>query len=241
MKRILLIFGSVTALGCLLAVTVYACQLLSAARADAVEAQASLVEMKGALSDARSDLKDAKAQISTLSTKVNKLVDTTTATSRKIGVTLDKVNAGCAPGPCGTLANVDKTLNTFRLTAGQAEIAFNHEDKNLTSLDAQELTLFNDLDSAIVGAKPVEDGLTRLSLDFDAIALNPDIPEIVRNFAAALASLGHMLSTADAVETKATHDYLHPSKNPLVRTWKVAEPFLLPFAQIGAAAATAIK
>jgi hypothetical protein len=44
-----------------------------------------------------------------------------------------------------------------------------------------------------------------------------------------------MLFTFDAVETKATHDYLHPSKNPFVRTWKVFQPFLLPAAQIGGA------
>jgi ABC-type transporter Mla subunit MlaD len=35
-----------------------------------------------------------------------------------------------------------------------------------------------------------------------------------------------MLDTANQVETKATKSYLHPSKNPFVRTWTVAEPWL---------------
>jgi hypothetical protein len=42
------------------------------------------------------------------------------------------------------LADTAKTLNTVRGTFGQIETAANHEDKNLTLLDGQELTLFND-------------------------------------------------------------------------------------------------
>jgi hypothetical protein len=54
------------------------------------------------------------------------------------------VNHPCVPGPCGTLADVAKTLNTARLTMGQVEVAANHEDRNLGTLDAQEAQLFSD-------------------------------------------------------------------------------------------------
>lgn len=63
----------------------------------------------------------------------------------KTADSVDHVNAPCAPGPCGTLADVAKTLNTFRMTSGQLEIAANHEDQNLGTLDAQENQLFDDL------------------------------------------------------------------------------------------------
>lgn len=45
----------------------------------------------------------------------------------------------------------------------------------------------------------------------------------------------HMLATADAVETKATNSYLHPSHNPFKRAWQVSEPFAVAGAKITAA------
>jgi hypothetical protein len=62
----------------------------------------------------------------------------------RLDATVAVINHGCAPGPCGLLADTAKTLNTARGTMVQIEIAANHEDKNLGALDAQELVLFND-------------------------------------------------------------------------------------------------
>ena len=45
----------------------------------------------------------------------------------------------------------------------------------------------------------------------------------------------HMLTTADQVETKATHDYLHPSHNPFKRAWQATEPFIVAGARITSA------
>jgi hypothetical protein len=46
--------------------------------------------------------------------------------------------------PCGVLADLNQTLGTLRGTAGQLEVAAIHENANLTTLDAQERTLFAD-------------------------------------------------------------------------------------------------
>lgn len=74
---------------------------------------------------------------------------------QKLGVSVDKVNAPCPPKesdklhPCGTLADVAKTLNTGRGTLGKAEIAmfkFNsHEDE----LFAQEQSTWKHTDDAV--------------------------------------------------------------------------------------------
>lgn len=47
--------------------------------------------------------------------------------------------------PCGTLADVNKTLATVRGTFGQIEVAANHEDRNLSTLDKQEAQLYSDV------------------------------------------------------------------------------------------------
>ncbi|MDE2107205.1 MAG: hypothetical protein KGL39_58955 [Patescibacteria group bacterium] len=51
--------------------------------------------------------------------------------------------------PCGTLADVAKTLNTIRGAFGQIEVAAIHENRNLTNLDAQEKQLFSDVHSSL--------------------------------------------------------------------------------------------
>jgi hypothetical protein len=60
---------------------------------------------------------------------------------------------------------------------------------------------------------------------------------VLDNAAADEATAGSMLKTADAVEKKATASYLHPSRNPFVRTWRAASPFILPAAEIAGALA----
>jgi len=138
--------------------------------------------------------------------------------------TVALVNAPCAPGPCGTVADIGKTLNTFRRTAGQLEIAANHEDNNLANLDRQEDQVFNDTDNVLK--------------NFNTLLTSPDLNGTIRNLRplsdnlVAITGTGeHMLQTGDAVETKATNDYLHPPKNPWVRDWRATYPWLLVGAQ----------
>jgi len=51
--------------------------------------------------------------------------------------------------PCGTLADLNRTLATVRGTFGRIEVAANHEDRNLASLDAQEAQLYADTHASI--------------------------------------------------------------------------------------------
>jgi len=79
---------------------------------------------------------------------LNNLNDTITRTN----LTLDSVNRQCGVSekPCGTLADINKTLGTIRGTFGQIEIAANHEDKNLYTLDSQETQIFKDSHQLII-------------------------------------------------------------------------------------------
>jgi hypothetical protein len=68
----------------------------------------------------------------------------------ELDATLREVNRPCGKNQsCGTLADVAKSLNTVRGTFGQIEVAANHENKQLTKLDAQEAQLFAGVNMAL--------------------------------------------------------------------------------------------
>lgn len=98
--------------------------------------------------------------------------------------------------------------------------------------------------TTIAGLKPLEDAstLTVGHVDeavkrFDAMLADPNLALTMQNVQGITATTNHMLFTADAVETKATKSYLHPSMNPVARTWEAVKPFIVPAAQVGAAIA----
>jgi hypothetical protein len=140
------------------------------------------------------------------------------------------------------LADVNKTLGTFRLTAGQLEIAANHEDKNLSVLDSQEETIFDDFHGMLGRVNPMVSQYTEIGTNVNTLLKKQAVSDFVdnlgplsKNFVAISGTGEHMLQTGDQVETKATYTYLHPSKNPFVRTWNIANPFLAAGAKISAA------
>lgn len=118
--------------------------------------------------------------------------------------TLQLVNAPCVPGPCGLLADGAKTLNTARMTMGQVEIAANHEDKNLATLDRQEATIFAD---------------THANLDaLHALVSAPDLLATVHNLNTTSAAFADSAKQADAIlaDGKLEADkFVHPSKKKL--------------------------
>lgn len=100
-------------------------------------------------------------------------------------------------------------------------------------------TLFGTTNQTIAGLQPAEkatiDTLFKFqtSLDlFNTTLSDPNIKATMFNVAGMTVSGNHMLFTADQVETKATHRYLFPSHNPIVRAWEFTEPILVPSAQI---------
>lgn len=182
--------------------------------------------------------------------------------------TLDTINETCTPGPCGTLADVAKTLNTFRGVGGQIEIAANHINRSQSTLDTQEQNLFLDIHSTLAESRdtvadigttaqsasrtldsfqPIAGHLDQATVTgyetlarVEVLVNDPSWLETVRNVDAMTKTTDQMLDTANQVETKATHDYLHPSKNPFVRSWQIAKPFVVPSIQIGGAVAATI-
>lgn len=129
----------------------------------------------------------------------------------KLSVTVDRLNAGCEPAPCGTLADVNRTLGTIRGTFGQIEVAANHENRNLTTLDQQELTLFNDF-HVLSGQ-----GTTTVT-DLDALLKDKALHQSIDNFQSMTSSGSSILADA-AFET---HKLAHPDKRKLT-FWTATE------------------
>ena len=103
-------------------------------------------------------------------------------------------------------------------------VAAKHEDAQLGKVD-DAIGRFNDL---LASAKVAVDGVA---------PLESNLTVMIAEAQPGVASFDHMLATADKVETKGTKDYLHPSKNPIKRTWKTVAPFLLPAARVAGAIA----
>jgi hypothetical protein len=90
--------------------------------------------------------------------------------------TLDNINRLCHEAsdegvdkPCGTLADVNRTLATVRGTFGQIEIAAHHEDRNLSTLDAQEAQLYADFHAT--------------TTNLNALVASPDVARFLKSSA----------------------------------------------------------
>jgi len=121
-------------------------------------------------------------------------------TSANLNLAAVEINRPCGDSaPCGTLADVAKTLNTFRGTAGQLEVAANHEDSRLTLLDAQEQQLADQSATDLIKLGSAIDSITALTGNKDLTG-----------------SLAHLDTTSGAVAGMATdteqywHSVLHP-------------------------------
>jgi hypothetical protein len=106
--------------------------------------------------------------------------------------TVALVNAPCVPGPCGTVADTNKTLASVRGTFGQIEIAANDFNKNETHFYEQEDVLFANANDSVK--------------QFDALLASPDLATALHGGATTATNLG--LMTGDA-QTK-FHDFLYP-------------------------------
>jgi hypothetical protein len=118
--------------------------------------------------------------------------------------TLQLVIAPCVPGPCGLLADGAKTLNTARITMGQIEIAANHEDKNLGTLDQQEATIY-------AGANDDVQAL-------HALLASPDLLQTMHNLDTTSAAVADSAVQADGTLTDVhdeVHKLVHPTKKKM--------------------------
>ncbi len=111
--------------------------------------------------------------------------------------TFDNLNRNCDPGkPCGTFADINRSLASVRMAAGQITAISQFEKPQLEAINSQELQLFSDThkvlgglsdtvtsaNTAIVNIVPLENeidteavALQKSTRDFDALILSPDI------------------------------------------------------------------
>ena len=183
----------------------------------------------------------ARRGATALTAKAASTLDGINAASVNLNATLVEVNRPCGGGkPCGTLADVAKTLGTLRGTAGQIEIAANHEDERIGILDAQEDALFADAhgtlgsanmallrfstamdtaDKTIAGLQPVEAQATTTIASVDR--LMPNLAKTTANVTA-MTDSGKSILADGAYET---HKLTHPKKKTgfWVGFWFVVE------------------
>jgi hypothetical protein len=115
--------------------------------------------------------------------------------------TVQLLHQPCVPGPCGLLSDGAKTLNTARLTMGQIEIAANHEDKNLGTLDQQEATIYAGTND-----------------DVQALHALLASPDLLQNLDTTSAAFADSAKQADGVLTDAKFEadkLTHPTKKKL--------------------------
>jgi hypothetical protein len=96
-----------------------------------------------------------------------------TGTAGKLNDTIDltshRLNDLCVPGPCGTLADTNRTLATLRGTSGQVEKSLLVFNKHEGDLFTQESTAYS--------------SMTKSVTDFDALVSNSDLKANIHNSA----------------------------------------------------------
>lgn len=174
------------------------------------------------------EVKPVLASISTEASSARAVTDS-------LNETLAAINRPCGGGkPCGALADLAKTMNTLRMTAGQVEIAANHEDKRIGILDAQEAQIARDthvaltsLNGTIRGVQPVLDGATdemrtlALATDkLDALLADPNLAAIAGNLNQVSVNLAGVTDNANKITKDAAdevHSLTHPPKKSFWR------------------------
>lgn len=187
------------------------------------------IRVGAALQAAQGSLTAFNAQSSEIAVSANRMLQSADAT-------LDAVSRPCGGGkPCGTLAEVAKTLGTIRGAAGEVEVAAHHEDARIGVLDAQEATIYIDThrtltqmhddlataDATIAGLQPVFAGLNAETSELriatasaNTLVSDPQIPAILAQTEASTRTLNSALSHVNATVAdtqQAVHAWLHPS------------------------------
>jgi hypothetical protein len=115
--------------------------------------------------------------------------------------TLDAINRPCGlqGKPCGTLADLNRTFATVRGAVGTVETAGRHYDKQLSTLDKQEATLFQDIHGTAKDARgAIADVRTTVNTANNALG---HVAPVLDGTTTALASVQ---SDTDALHTRLT-------------------------------------
>ena len=164
-------------------------------------ADAAIVNVNTATSKIGAAFTNAATSVSQAETDVRGVSTQLSGVASGLQYTVTLVNAPCAPGPCGTVADVNKTLATFRGTAGQIEIAANTFDKNESHFYSQEDQLYNDSDAAVN--------------HLNSLLTSPDLSATIRNTSTITYNLGE---TTGDFQTK-FHSFLYPPACKGFKCW----------------------
>lgn len=178
-----------------------------------------LFQVCGAIRQIREDERGLAGEAITFESRMNttalqaqQTVAAATATIQSLGrtsdtlnATLQTVNRPCGAGQaCGTLADVAKTLDTVRGTAGQVEVAAIHENRNLGTLDSQEAAIFGSFHKTLQSA--------------NAVIADPDLKASLANLQSSTADLAAGTKQGVALVTDAREEadkFVHPPKKKL--------------------------
>lgn len=169
---------------------------LSLAGAEAVDAAKG---DEGALSVQLADQIDRLgSQSSDALAKVSHVADSTSSFLR---VTSKSLNAPCEPAPCGTLADINRTLATTRGTLGTVELAGRDFDRHSSQFYAQEAAGAADFQQTVG--------------DIDRFVTAPDLLGTMHHLDTASLAVSATAQNLDAVSTDGRtwiHERLFPTK-----------------------------
>ena len=159
---------------------------------------------------------------------------------------MDKV----ATSVTGEVSALQDTTKALTKTAQTASTSLQTLTDDISPVLASTNAAVGQIGATVAGLQPVEKAATKVEkaatksfTDIDALALNPNWPQLIENaqkvsgeFVTTVGTTNHMLFTFDAVETKATHSYLNPPHGAAA-IWPTVKPFILPAVQVTGAVA----
>ena|ERR1039458_5091539 len=169
---------------------------------DAAVTTASLTEQKvGAVADnVDGTISQAKPQIASALRRANDAILNLDKASAGLNTAVAELNAPCADGkPCGTLADVNRTLGSIRLASGQVTAFSLREQTQLDQVNQQETAV----------ADLTEGDLTKLGGAIDginALATNKDLTGSLAKTNVALGAVAGMATDTEQY----WHNVLHP-------------------------------
>jgi hypothetical protein len=167
--------------------------------------------VSGMRSDAQPALTKAGDALDAAKTAISAATPVLQASAAAINRTSDTLNRPCLPAPCGTLPDVNRTLATFRGTAGTLEAAGAHWDRNLGTLDTQELSLYTDFHATAGKLNAGLDSGNAAVQHLDALLSSADVKDLAANVNKGVVTADQMLVLSKDTEEKLTACIRHPT------------------------------
>ncbi len=174
-------------------------KLASEAAATAQEATATAIKIGVAADDADTLIRATAPQVKVSLLRADVALGYLDSTTARLDKAAAELNAPCVPGPCGTLADVNRTLGSVRLASGQVTAFSLREQGQVDQINLQETAI----------ATETQADLGKLGTAIDGVAALADNKDLK-------GSLAHLNTTTDAVSEMATdtalawHNTLHP-------------------------------